>query len=125
MMDESKTPPTHLGSCRYLDLYQGVFGCVHHSIALLYHEVPNPNLTIRNFSIAVCAPRRCVFHAPHVRIPHPCQPLRAAAETRVRVSRGFVSGGGGTKRCTAVCAPPPKAAQSKPPDPPRSTTQLA
>jgi hypothetical protein len=25
------------------------FGFVHHSIALLYHEVPNPNLTIRNF----------------------------------------------------------------------------
>jgi hypothetical protein len=24
MMDESKTPPTHLGSCRYLDLYRGV-----------------------------------------------------------------------------------------------------
>jgi hypothetical protein len=29
------------------------FGFVHHSIAILYHEVPNPNLTIRNFSIAV------------------------------------------------------------------------
>jgi hypothetical protein len=29
------------------------FGFVHHSIALLYHEVPNPNLTIRNFFIAV------------------------------------------------------------------------
>jgi hypothetical protein len=25
------------------------FGFVHHSIAILYHEVPNPNLTIRNF----------------------------------------------------------------------------
>jgi hypothetical protein len=24
MMDESKTPPTHSGSCRYLDLYRGV-----------------------------------------------------------------------------------------------------
>jgi hypothetical protein len=24
MMDESKTPPTHLGSCRYLTLSQGV-----------------------------------------------------------------------------------------------------
>jgi hypothetical protein len=30
------------------------FGFVHHSIAILYHEVPNPNLTIRNFFIAVC-----------------------------------------------------------------------
>jgi hypothetical protein len=29
------------------------FGFVHHSIAILYHEVPNPNLTIRNFFIAV------------------------------------------------------------------------
>ena len=24
MMDESKTPPNHSGSCRYLDLYRGV-----------------------------------------------------------------------------------------------------
>jgi hypothetical protein len=29
------------------------FGFVHHSIVILYHEVPNPNLTIRNFFIAV------------------------------------------------------------------------
>ena len=29
------------------------FGFVHHSIATLYHEVPNPNLTIRNCFIAV------------------------------------------------------------------------
>jgi hypothetical protein len=29
------------------------FGFVHHSIAILYHEVPNPNITIRNFLIAV------------------------------------------------------------------------
>jgi hypothetical protein len=29
------------------------FGFVHHSIAFLYHQVPNPNLTIRNFCIAV------------------------------------------------------------------------
>jgi hypothetical protein len=53
MMDKSKTPPTHLGSCRYLTLYRGGFGFVHHSIAILYHQVPNPNLTIRDFSIAV------------------------------------------------------------------------
>jgi hypothetical protein len=25
------------------------FGFVHHSIAILYHQVPNPNITIRNF----------------------------------------------------------------------------
>jgi hypothetical protein len=29
------------------------FGFVYHSIAILYHEVPNPNLTVRNFCIAV------------------------------------------------------------------------
>jgi hypothetical protein len=29
------------------------FGFVHHSIAILYDEVPYPNLTIRNFCIAV------------------------------------------------------------------------
>jgi hypothetical protein len=36
------------------------FGFVHHSIAILYHEVPNPHLTIRNFLIAVrpAPPRR-------------------------------------------------------------------
>jgi hypothetical protein len=48
-MDKSKTP-------RIVPLYNFVprgFGFVHHSIAILYHEVPNPNLTIRNFCIAV------------------------------------------------------------------------
>jgi hypothetical protein len=34
------------------------FGFVHHSIAIFYHEVPNPNLTIRNFFIAVTHPPR-------------------------------------------------------------------
>jgi hypothetical protein len=29
------------------------FGFVHHSIAILYHQEPNPNITIRNFFIAV------------------------------------------------------------------------
>jgi ribosomal protein S18 acetylase RimI-like enzyme len=29
------------------------FGFVHRSIAILDHEVPNPNLTVRNFCIAV------------------------------------------------------------------------
>jgi hypothetical protein len=31
------------------------FRFVHHSIAILYHEVPNPSLTIRDFCIAVGA----------------------------------------------------------------------
>jgi hypothetical protein len=34
------------------------FGFVHHSIAILYHEVPNPNITIRNCLIAVGNPSR-------------------------------------------------------------------
>jgi hypothetical protein len=29
------------------------FGFVHHSIAILYHQVPNPSITIRHFFIAV------------------------------------------------------------------------
>jgi hypothetical protein len=29
-----------------------LFGIVHHLIAILYHQVPNPSLTIRNFFIA-------------------------------------------------------------------------
>jgi hypothetical protein len=55
-MDESKTPPTHLGSCRYLTLCRGVLEFARHSISILYHEVPNPSLTIRDFFIAVGAP---------------------------------------------------------------------
>jgi hypothetical protein len=51
-MDKSKTPPIHLGSCRFLT---GCRGVLHLSIiiAILYHQVPNPDLTIRHFSIAV------------------------------------------------------------------------
>jgi hypothetical protein len=48
-MDKSKTLPTHLESCRYLTFVPRGFGFVHHSIAILDHQVPNPNLTIRNF----------------------------------------------------------------------------
>ena len=33
------------------------FGFVQHSIAILYHELPNPNITIRNFFTAVVQPR--------------------------------------------------------------------
>jgi hypothetical protein len=35
------------------------FGFVHHSIAILYHEVPNLNITIRNFFIAVSCNSFC------------------------------------------------------------------
>jgi hypothetical protein len=37
------------------------FGFVHHSIAILYHEVPNPNITIRNFFIAVGGGRALAY----------------------------------------------------------------
>jgi hypothetical protein len=40
-------------SCRYLNFVPRGFGRVHHSIAILYHQVPNPNMTIRHFCIAV------------------------------------------------------------------------
>jgi hypothetical protein len=40
------------------------FGFVHHSIAILYHQVPNPNITIRNFCIAVSR-RLCTSRVPH------------------------------------------------------------
>jgi hypothetical protein len=81
------------------------FGFVHHSIAILYYEVPNPNLTIRNFFIAVrrtCTPRlglhSCrgesarVAKRPRERISHPkTLPSRFAAflhiAERCRVKR--------------------------------------
>jgi hypothetical protein len=50
------------------------FAFVHHSIAILYHDVPNPNLTIRNFLIAVHlqrtarAARVAVHHQPRRRV---------------------------------------------------------
>jgi hypothetical protein len=53
MMDKSKTPPAHLGSCRYLTLHRGVLDLSIIQQPFLYHEVPNPNLTIRDFFIAV------------------------------------------------------------------------
>jgi hypothetical protein len=45
------------------------FRFVHHSIAILCHEVPNPNLTIRNFFIAVpgTAPAPLASPAPNHR----------------------------------------------------------
>jgi hypothetical protein len=52
-MDESKTPPTQSGIVPLSNSVPRGFGFVHHSIAILDHEVPNPNLTIRHFCIAV------------------------------------------------------------------------
>jgi hypothetical protein len=81
MMDESKTPPTHLGSCRYLTLYLGVLDL---SI-ILYHEVPNPHLTIRDFFIAVGGAGWAL--APPVRAA--MRALAAAAEEALQVRLGF------------------------------------
>jgi hypothetical protein len=43
------------------------FGFVHHSIALLYHQVPNRSLTIRHFCIAVSHSPTCFSLAPRWR----------------------------------------------------------
>jgi hypothetical protein len=80
-MDESKTPPTHLGIVPLSNFVPRGFGFAHHSIAILYHEVPNPNLTIRHFSIAVSQ--------------------REGAWRRGECARGAPSeGGGGGGGCT-------------------------
>jgi hypothetical protein len=85
------------------------FGFVHHSIAILYHEVPNPNLTIRNFFIAVA--RSCCA-ACWRRLHPPPPPLRsveaagAAAEGAVVIDT--VRGArrrGVRKQPPRVCSP--------------------
>ena len=43
----------------------GGFGFVHHSIAILYHEVPDPTITIRNFFVAVHS-SLITHHSPRV-----------------------------------------------------------
>jgi hypothetical protein len=66
MMDKSKTPRHDLRSCRYITLCRLLLAFVHHSIAILSLEVPNPNLTIRNFFIAVHASSSRAVEAPPV-----------------------------------------------------------
>ena len=97
-MDQSKTPPTHLGSCRYLNFAPRGFGFVHHSIAILYHEVPNPYLTIRNFFIAVSRPNRPDSHATHqctadgqMRRTVEANGMTTAVHIRLMVTRGLKS----------------------------------
>jgi hypothetical protein len=58
MIDESKTP--------LLDCHRPLsnfvprgFGFVHHSIAILYHQVLNPIITIRNFFLSLYPAARC------------------------------------------------------------------
>ena len=48
-----QNPSNPLGIVPLSNFVPRGFGFVHHSIAILCHEVPNPNLTIRNFFIAV------------------------------------------------------------------------
>jgi hypothetical protein len=70
------------------------FGFVHHSIAILYHEVPNLSLTIRNFFIAVPHPQAAwpahkggcvpVTTAP----PPPPPPFMASDEFLLRQPEG-------------------------------------
>jgi hypothetical protein len=89
------------------------FGFVHHSMAILYHEVPNPNVTIRNFFIAEPHPHPHPHHPPHPR-PRSCLESRrrgyggtphsdekANRNFLVAVRRGFSARGEGdrTSRC--------------------------
>jgi hypothetical protein len=61
-MEKSKTP-------RVVPLSNFLlrgFGFVHHSRAILYHQVPNPNITIRTFFIAAyrAVPAPCAAASP-------------------------------------------------------------
>jgi hypothetical protein len=59
-----QNPSKTLGIVPLSNFVRRSFGFVHHSIAILkYHEVPNPNLTIRNFFIAV---ERGAFWVQHL-----------------------------------------------------------
>jgi hypothetical protein len=101
------------------------FGFVHHSIAILYHEVPNPNnTTIRNFFIAVRWSRSSVAllrtlvganPAPcfHGALPVPPRPSRAAgllyffpsrAVPNQAVARRRPSSVGASLACGSRCA---------------------
>jgi hypothetical protein len=63
------------------------FGFVHHSIAILYHEVPNPNITIHDFFIAVLRSGDAKGANGHVWAPLllPCSDAKGAD----RNERGF------------------------------------
>jgi hypothetical protein len=72
------------------------FGFVHHSIATLYHEVPNPNLSIRNFFIR----------------------SKAAADSLLGSCDSLVSGASLHGRSLSPGQPKPSAARLYPPPPP-------
>jgi hypothetical protein len=65
MMDKSKTPPTHLGSCRYLTLCRGVLDLSIIQLPFSITKCTNLSITIRNFFIAaywLCANVRFCRH---------------------------------------------------------------
>ena len=59
-MDKSKKPSKTFGIVPLSNFVLRGFGFVHRSIAIFCRAVPNPNITIRNFFIAV----RCVLLRP-------------------------------------------------------------
>jgi hypothetical protein len=89
-----QNPSKPFGIVPLSNFVQKGFGFVHHSIALLYHEVPNPSLTIRKFFIAVrrgsraprlpCTALVCPHKPFSLKTPWPPQgrtPLHLAAKT--------------------------------------------
>jgi hypothetical protein len=84
-MDESKTPPTKFGIVPLSNFVPRGFGFVHHSIAILYHQVSNLSITIRNFCIAVPhrTPRGCQCR---------CEGRQAASSLCVDTARATLSG---------------------------------
>jgi hypothetical protein len=63
------------------------FGFVHPSIAILYHEVPNPNLTIRNFSIAVFQVDRGAERIKGTRVPGMARVMQDMTNTSRKMLR--------------------------------------
>jgi hypothetical protein len=87
MMDNSET----LWIVPLSNFVQRGFGFVHHSIAILYHEVPNPNITIRNFCIAVSrsagARRLSCLSPKHAECVFPSVSLQVVGAAAARASR--------------------------------------
>jgi hypothetical protein len=78
MMDVSKTPPTHLGSCRYLTLYRGVLDS---SIIQGPFSVAPCQTLVSRFATTFASPYRALRMAR----PPPSLVLRCAAALAARV----------------------------------------
>jgi hypothetical protein len=94
MMDESKKPSNPFGIVPLSNFVPWGFGFVHHSIAILYHQVPNPNLTIRNFCIAV---QGLGFETDRLKTGTPARVDRrsidfSVLEAQVRLDSGYRGG---------------------------------